>query len=894
MEGIRSGNALPDSVRNGLREVLLGAAALTPAHSFAVLTTSPQDWLLGATDQALAIIDVSAIFGTSAWRTGKDLEGFVLSRLMQLGWSHSNLRQGQRLEVSPRFFPDITLCNDDGEPLAFIDVKASLRDERIQQVYAHYRTIAARWPRVGIYVTDGRGVLRLQTNAEPIDVDGLPTPESFGLTPGTSAESGLAFTSQLGVTYPTNFDELLSALAFQPDPVFLVDHTLPWGDRSPSIEQMAEQLPRSIRTKLGRVDSALAFLLSTVTAAGAARGLVALVLRAFLSSSRYELIRKHLQDAFPLRGIVSLPDRLLTPLTMIPSALIAMGDFGTTSRDVIFIPVSNPGELISPRTQLWWTSFVSGIQGEKTNLGFRACVSSPESWEPERHSPAIAAIEAQLRAISEVKLLGEVCDIMPGMVTRLKEASRGKGHSVIRGRDLSEGGVLNAEKLDKFDVDAASLRRSPRIMSGDVLLQRIGSSPTAAVAGPDLSEALLSSNVLLLRPKNTGINAASLVSFLSSSIGQQLLASTAAGVQIRTLSVRTLKSIPVPLLTDEVVSELDSLKILEQELRAQAAKIEAMRLNLFAADSKQALADSLKSVKQLSRSLSNSMNQAEDLDFQIRNLYPFPLAFGYRQLSSLTTPQDVYRELLRLVENVLAFLGSLSLAMGLATKARIQLDLVDSWRSGISPGHWRQICQHVADAIRDKGDFAQSLSQLWQERRAPRFDKAIDDLIVAKNNFKHDRGPAIDQEFAAECKTLRETIELGMRKLGFLTNYNLQYVVDVNGIRNSPRIQVRTLAMIGDHPAWPQKTFEHLGFLTKGDVFLPLTSNDWCSLYPFLVVETCRQCKARESYFIDGVDFRRKIAFLKSFERGHSMESSEIGAQLISSIPDIAQPPQKD
>src|SRR5579859_3721168 len=55
--------------------------------------------------------------------------------------------------------------------------------------------------------------------------------------------------------------------------------------------------------------------------------------------------------------------------------------------------------------------------------------------------------------------------------------------------------------------------------------------------------------------------------------------------------------------------------------------------------------------------------------FQIRNFYLFLLAFGYRQLSSLTTPQDHYRELLRVAENILAFLGSVSLALALLMRA---------------------------------------------------------------------------------------------------------------------------------------------------------------------------------------------------------------------------------
>ena len=273
-----------------------------------------------------------------------------------------------------------------------------------------------------------------------------------------------------------------------------------------------------------------------------------------------------------------------------------------------------------------------------------------------------------------------------------------------------------------------------------------------------------------------------------------------------------------------------------------------MRLNLFAADSRDQLLENVRSVKQLSKVLTKSVNQAQDLDFQIRNFYPFPLAYGYRQLSSLTTPQDQYRELLRVVENILAFLGSVSLSLALITGRKIKVDLVDSWQAGISPGHWRQVCHAVATSVEDvRSDFAQSLGSLWRDKRAPRFDKAIDELIAAKNDFKHDRGPAIDSEFVAEGEKVRKTLAQTMKKLGFLTDYRLQYIVDVNGIRNSSRVQVKTLAMVGDHPAWSQEAHEYLGFLTKGDIYLPFSSTEWGGMYPFLVVETCRQCKLQRA-----------------------------------------------
>jgi hypothetical protein len=56
------------------------------------------------------------------------------------------------------------------------------------------------------------------------------------------------------------------------------------------------------------------------------------------------------------------------------------------------------------------------------------------------------------------------------------------------------------------------------------------------------------------------------------------------------------------------------------------------------------------------------------------------------------------------------------------------------------------------------------------------------------------------------------------------------------------------------------------------------------SLFPFLSVERCPKCGNREVYFPDKLQRRGpdNIATLKSFERGHTVESLEVGTQLVS------------
>ena len=313
----------------------------------------------------------------------------------------------------------------------------------------------------------------------------------------------------------------------------------------------------------------------------------------------------------------------------------------------------------------------------------------------------------------------------------------------------------------------------------------------------------------------------------------------------------------------------------------QADKLEAMRASAFSAESIEDVREMLREIKQTSNSVTRSVEKADDLDFQVRNFYPFSVAYGYRQLASLIEIQELYREELRVAENLLAFLGSVSVALAAFEQCDVSADLKGAWRSGISPGHWRDIAIAASRVLASRElPLGSALNALWTNRKRPRFDLAIDELIKAKNDYKHDRGPATGTDMRDKGAELKDTLSEAFKKISFLVDYPLQYVVDQDAVRNSSRTIVRSLVLRGDHPAWPQDSREFAGLLKRNDVYIEISSDRWVDLYPFITIHTCSMCKMRETFFIDRCDFDKKKATLKSFERGHTKESTEIGEAL--------------
>jgi hypothetical protein len=90
----------------------------------------------------------------------------------------------------------------------------------------------------------------------------------------------------------------------------------------------------------------------------------------------------------------------------------------------------------------------------------------------------------------------------------------------------------------------------------------------------------------------------------------------------------------------------------------------------------------------------------DELEYQISASYPFPIAFGFRSLMSIVDYRDLYREQLRIAENILAFLASVSLTLlREQDREKADINLEEYWRSGISPGDWKDIVGRCSRAF---------------------------------------------------------------------------------------------------------------------------------------------------------------------------------------------------
>ncbi len=247
----------------------------------------------------------------------------------------------------------------------------------------------------------------------------------------------------------------------------------------------------------------------------------------------------------------------------------------------------------------------------------------------------------------------------------------------------------------------------------------------------------------------------------------------------------------------------------------------------------------------------------DELERLISTSYPLPLASGFRSLTRIVDPRELYREQLRVAENILAFLASVSLALlREEDREKAGVDLADYWRGGISPGDWKEIVRRCSKVFAGYKDvpLAAAIQRLNIGSEKKGFGRDIIGLIRAKNDYKHDRGPSDLKGIESASNEAQETLRRCLEALAFFADYPLRQMAGSDVDHNSE---------------------------SRGNgLFLDLGSGNRVSLYPFIVPGVCTKCDAGEIYFIDAWDRKRNIARMKSFERGHTMTDPEVSDSL--------------
>lgn len=837
------------------------------------------------------LVDVKSLLGADAIiQIGGDFsrKERVATAVAEAGWAASRIAYEYRPDWKSAVRFDAAVLDEEGNPFLIVEDREGSSQDVVnaanEQLAAYGLDEDVPW--FGLRLGDRDWVLfRGDDPDQRRSLEAPPTPADCGAGDRADLVDGF----RESVLEPTSFGELQELVVSRGVRKVILDSTLPWRshvnqrqiapDLLDAVPKLAEQLKERDAPLRHSLDPILAWTVGTP-------------------------VLEHAAAAFPLSYLVARSRqwfRQLSASQLAPAAVVecgtggvfkhssvqvALGYFSTEQDETFFCSLSSIGETEALESSPCFRALAEWFDGGEPEQGYITQLSLDAPWTFAANDPEIHKTRDRLARLGELSPLSEHFQITRGSINPNDLANSSQGDEelpLLGARDIGRGRLLDDSErvLSLEDIPESSQVRPGDFLVSDFLKDGV---LVAQYNRPD--PAAISRRVIRLRPRGSTACTAYLNSYLSSPAVDRLLRAQVRSFtdSVPRLKVSELRDLPIPHLDYEAIGEVEDIEDLERDLRRRAENVAESRRSLFDARGPDEFERKARNLRDTSSMLSAGLKLADSLDYKIRNFYPYPLAFPYRAISAETSLRGRYQEQLRFAENLLAFLGSLSLSiLEPSDQADIAEKVEEEWVRGITPGGWHDLAGSACNLLSQYEDhrLAKSLHRLQVRSGKRGIGPILNDFVETKNDFKHDRGPTSNREYEAGNAELKTKIEEALEQLSFLSEFPIRQVIEMDTDRQGSNMILGCLRYTGDHPGLP---YEHVRMavetyaqqpVKKGDLYVDLGESYWRPLRPFLVSRDCPKCGSREVYFLDKLDTSRGEALLKSFERGHTIDERE-------------------
>lgn len=630
----------------------------------------------------------------------------------------------------------------------------------------------------------------------------------------------------------------------------------------------------------------------------------------WLSSTKVIPTRKALAEKFGVNAIAEISGRVPGLPYRFDWSIVVLG---CKPGSTLFEKVYNHSELLTFLSQPWYLNVTEWLEGRQPESGKITKLRSEDPWTWSAQDPTLDKIKSMLKSQGNLVPLGEVCEIRLGIniAAHSKDIVSTGGIALLTGSGLTADGLVPDENKMLAPTDSIE---GCRIQKGDILTRRFSNQKPIFYLVTTEVNAVASDSILILRPRLPDVSPNEVCNFLNSSIAEPLIRAATSQMQTATsqtlnLFPSTLFKLPIPIkdlaepgleetLPDTLAPEVSAMpaeaetikpdgdqqiiqnlisqiQSVEMMLREKAQDIEKERNDCLQNQNQKDVATKLHELFDRAAMLTKGVRLIEQFDFSVSTFYPFPLAYSYRKLQGIVNQVHRYQEILRCWENLLAFAASVSLSLLTKDDRSAKID-PKIWQGGVSPGHWRDLLRLSGACFADYDNvpLCKNLSGLKIADLKRPFGKSCELLVTTINDFKHHRGPRSERDYVDGCNQLLSGLRVCMESLSFLTRFPIRQVKDID-INRSGKIRLTCLRFMGDHPGFIQETLELGHPLPKDDLYIEVSEDTWVSLYPFLSVRSCPECKATETFFIDSWNTKKQSLQLKSFEYGHSAKDED-------------------
>jgi hypothetical protein len=490
----------------------------------------------------------------------------------------------------------------------------------------------------------------------------------------------------------------------------------------------------------------------------------------------------------------------------------------------------------------------------------------------QHYDPVLRARKGELRTWGEGTTVGELFEVLVPARVPLPGVARPDfgGGRFVTGRSIGQAGRLEITQSDEPpNTLPLPLAAGDLVMRGIFSSTDAGGLHVAEIGEADLPAAALA-HVLVLRPKREFSEAERLLllRYLQSALAKELIVALGAKLDI---TRGVLDRLYLPVAEEQLLEAVGSIAEAGRMLREWGDEAIRALDSIFALESPTSARAALIERGRESRLRVDAARGVDDFDYRVRNLYPYPVAYRWRSLSSIASKDDAQQTLRELrfgFEHILAFAGCLAAAVA----RHERLDLPELRRFGATDDYktflstWTDILDQVGKKVKS----GKTDNPLLLRMATFREDQVVDGAVARLTQYRHAEAHTLSVDGEGLAGQLVVDVQTLVDGMSFLADYELVEIVDTHwdGIRRENRVKYR--AYVGDHPIVPVRTVTIAqSEIDKGSLYLRLKDSKefMAPLRPYLLGRRCDSCKQWATYYLHATNGDK--AKIKSIEHGH-------------------------
>ncbi|MFD5482882.1 hypothetical protein [Streptomyces hawaiiensis] len=277
-----------------------------------------------------------------------------------------------------------------------------------------------------------------------------------------------------------------------------------------------------------------------------------------------------------------------------------------------------------------------------------------------------------------------------------------------------------------------------------------------------------------------------------------------------------------------------------------------------------------------------------------RRMMPHPVARAIRTLQQANTSKEQYEAVLDAAE-ILAISASVTAAAVLQGKTGGSVESDESGRRSLSTlrsallarggatfGTWTNWLEALRLFVASHPGAVPGLSEaLYGDAHAADLVDQLNALRTERNRAAHGDRPQSAGEATLRVTEIGPHLEQALIKAKFLTQLPWLLTISCSYQPRSHTFDVVAHDVMGDHPDFERCEFTWPNPVAT-DVFYILNPEGPVSLSPFVASLFCPQCQQMEVCYATRTTKNSGPAALKSFARGHTVHSADLGDEIRS------------